>query len=274
MASSSVESLRAVDSQPMDTNTAEELENKFEKLTIKETVEVEAALQNIYFETAMAKEKLSIIEKRIMNNSIELHECIRQIKYALDSYNDTKSDLSWFSSVIIRELNQFELAERRRLSFDVQAAFVLVENCKDIVQKKVELIFVAVVIQAKMELSHHDDALQNPVEKVGNDWQMTRLRNNLKYFIEIIAPFAMHLKGLPLIEQTVDGMWNKYRQLNRELKCLENYIVSPYNNERSVMDVAEWDEKNGEYKLKSEMKDLVEALGAGRVSKKLCVEAS
>ena len=88
------------------------------------------------------------------------------------------------------------------------------------------MIFVAVVIQAKMELSHHDDALQNPVEKARNDWQMTRLRNNLKYFTEIIAPFAMHLKGLPLIEQTVDGMWNKYRQLNRELKCLENYIVS------------------------------------------------
>ena len=170
--------MRAVDSQPMDTNTAEELEKKFEKLTIKEIVEVEAALQNIYFETAMAKEKLSIIEKRIMNNSIELHECIRQIKYALDSYNDTKSDLSWFSSVIIRELNQFELAEHRRLSFDVQAAFVLVENCKVIVQKKVELIFVAVVIQAKMELSHHDDALQNPVEKARNDWQMTRLRTN------------------------------------------------------------------------------------------------
>ena len=265
--------MRAVDSQPMDTNTAEELEKKFEKLTIKETVEVEAALQNIYFETAMAKEKLSIIEKRIMNNSIELHECIRQIKYALDSYNDTKSDLSWFSSVIIRELNQFELAERRRLSFDVQAAFVLVENCKVIVQKKVELIFVAVVIQAKMELSHHDDALQNPVEKARNDWQMTRLRKKLKYFLEIIAPFAMHMKGLPLIEQTVDGMMDKYRQLNRELKCLENYIVSPYNNERSVMDVAEWDEKNGEYKLKSEMKGLVEALGAGRSSKKLCVGA-
>ena len=95
----------------------------------------------------------------------------------------------------------------------------------------------------------------------------------MKYFIEIIAPFAMHLKGLPLIEQTVDGMMDKRRQLNRDLKLLENYIVSPYNNERSVMDVAEWDEKNGEYKLKSEMKGLVEALGAGRSSKQLCVGA-
>ena len=61
----------------------------------------------------------------------------------------------------------------------MQAAFVLVENCKVIVQKKVELIFVAVVIQAKMELSHHDDALQNPVEKARSDWQMTRLRKHL-----------------------------------------------------------------------------------------------
>ena len=101
-----------------------------------------------------------------------------------------------------------------------------------------------------------------------------KIEDKLKYFIEIIAPFAMHMNGLPLIEQTVDGMMDKYRQLNRELNCLENYIVSPYNNERSVMDVAEWDEKNGEYKLKSEMKGLVEALGAGRVSKQLCVEAS
>ena len=45
---------------------------------------------------------------------------------------------------------------------------------------------------------------------------------------------------------------------------------------RSSLDsnkLAEWDEKNGEYKLKSEMKGLVEALGAGRVSKKLCLEA-
>ena len=47
--------MRAVDSQPMDTNTAEELENKFEKLAVKELVDVEAVLQNIHFETAMAK---------------------------------------------------------------------------------------------------------------------------------------------------------------------------------------------------------------------------
>ena len=75
----------------------------------------------------------------------------------------------------------------------------------------------------------------------------------------------------PVIEQTVDGMVNKYRQLNRELKCLENYIVSPYNNERSVMDVVEWDKNKGEYKLKTEMKGLLEVRGGGPLSKKACV---
>ena len=98
-----------------------------------------------------------------------------------------------------------------------------------------------------------------PLRRLGMTVADDKIEENLKYFIEIIAPFAMHLKGLPLIEQTVDGMMDKHRQLNRELKLLENYIVSPYNNERSVMDVAEWDDKNGEYKLKSDMKGLVEA---------------
>ena len=70
------------------------------------------------------------------------------------------------------------------------------------------------------------------------------------------------------------SLHNKYRELNRELTCIENYIVSPYNNERSVMDVAEWDKQKGEYKLKSEMKGLVEGRAAGPVNKKPCFAAS
>ena len=182
-----------------------------------------------------------------------------------------RSDLSWFSSIIIRELNQFELAERKRLSFDVQAGFVKVENCKETVQKKIEMILVAVIIQAKMELSDHDGDLQRPVEKAKNEWQMTTLRKQSKYVMEIILPCVMHVKVCPLIEQTVDGFMNKYRELNRELKHRENYTVSLYNNERSVMDVVEWDKNKGEYKLKPEMKGLLEVRGAGPLSKKACI---
>ena len=255
------ELLRADEPQPMETTTAQELKEQFEKLSIKKVVQDSTVLKQIQFETDMAKQKLSIIEKRIMNSYIEVHEVIRQIKNALDVYNDTKSDLSWFSSIIIRELNQFELAERRRLSFDVQAGFVKIEHCKEIVQKKVEMIVVAVIIQALMELSE-------------NEWQMATLRTNLRYFIDIILPFVMHVKVFPLIEQTVDGMMNKYREFNRELKFLENYTVSSYNNERSVMDVVEWDDQKGEYTLKSEMKGLVEGRGALPSSKKPCVGVS
>ena len=93
----------------------------------------------------------------------------------------------------------------------------------------------------------------------------------MKYFMEIILPFVMHVKVFPLIEQTVDGFMTKYRELNRELKHLENYTVSPYNNERSVMDVVEWDKNKGEYKLKIEMKGLLEVRCGGPLSKKPCV---
>ena len=102
---SSKEAMTAGECQPMETTTAEELKEQFEKLTIKEPVEDNAVLKSIQLETEMAKLKLSIIEKRIMNSSIEVHECIRQVKFALDAYSDTKSDLSWFSSIILRELS-------------------------------------------------------------------------------------------------------------------------------------------------------------------------
>ena len=148
--------------------------------------------------------------------------------------------MKWLSSIIIRELNTLELAERRRLSCDVMAGFVKVENCQNIVQKKVELVVEAVCIQAKMELKHHDREDQNPVEKEKNNWQMEKLRNNLKYFMNVIVPFAVNLKNLPPFEHPVEDHVLRYSELNRELKTLENYCVSPYNNERSVMDVADF----------------------------------
>ncbi len=69
-------------------------------------------------------EKLSIIERRAMNDAIEVHESIRQIKVAVGVYNHNVSDLNWFAAIVVRELNMFELAERRRLSADVQIGLV------------------------------------------------------------------------------------------------------------------------------------------------------
>ena len=228
----------------------DELPRLFEKLTCKKVDKdsTDTILSNIQFEASMSAAKLNILERRCMNMTIELHETIRQIAHAVHCYDDTKSDLSWFSAVMVREYNSFELAERRRLSFDVQAGFVQVENCKKIVDKKVELIFVAVVIQCQMELSSYDEPDQNPVEKKKNEWLITRLRKNLKYLVEIVGPFVLKLK-IDGDVKNIEAMKDRYVVLNRELRGLENYTVSPYNNEKSVMDIVKWDDKLSEYRL-------------------------
>ena len=41
-------------------------------------------------------EKLAIIERRLMNGQIEVHESIRQIQMAVDVYKHEVTDVSWF----------------------------------------------------------------------------------------------------------------------------------------------------------------------------------
>ena len=60
--------------------------------------------------------KNDMIERRLMNSCIEVHETVRQIKCLVDVFNHAKSDLDWMSRIVTRELNTFELAERRRHS--------------------------------------------------------------------------------------------------------------------------------------------------------------
>ena len=171
----------------------------------------------------------------MMKDTFQVHECVRMIKTAIDTYNQDLADLNWLSAVIIRELNTFELAERRRLSCDVNAGFVSVENTKSIVQKKIEMVILTVCIQAKTQLSHHDSG-----DQTEKDWQIEILRKNLRYLIDIIVPFSVTLKNFVTVERPVADDQLRYTELNRELKTLENYVVSTYNNERSVMDVVDF----------------------------------
>ena len=60
--------------------------------------------------------KNEMIERRLMNQSIEVHETIRQIKMCVDVFNHSLSSIDWMSSIVCRELNCFELAERKRHS--------------------------------------------------------------------------------------------------------------------------------------------------------------
>ena len=232
-----LDGLRASELQPMDTDLAEGLRKDFEKLTVKTSGELMTVVENIEFEAEMAAKKLSVIEERLMKDTFQIHECVRMIKQAIDTYKEELADLNWLSSIVIRELNTFELAERRRLSCDVIAGFVLAENTKNIVQKKIEMVILTVCIQAKTELSHHDSGDENPTEM---DWQIETLRKNLKYLIDIIVPFSVNLKNFVSVEQSIADHQLRYTELNREIKTLENYVVSPYNNERAVMDLVDF----------------------------------
>ena len=60
--------------------------------------------------------KSNVIERRMMNQNIEPHECIRQVKQLVDTFNHDKSPIEWAASIVVREINMFELAERKRLS--------------------------------------------------------------------------------------------------------------------------------------------------------------
>jgi hypothetical protein len=219
----------------MDTDVVEGLRKDFEKLNLKTNVELMKTCENIEMYTTVAGKKLTVIEERMMKDTFQVHECVRMIKTAIDTYNEDLADLNWLSAVIIRELNTFELAERRRLSCDVNAGFVSVENTKSIVQKKIEMVILTVCIQAKTQLSHHDSG-----DQTEKDWQIEILRKNLRYLIDIIVPFSVNLKNFVSVERSVADDQLRYTELNRELKILENYVVSTYNNERSVMDVVDF----------------------------------
>ena len=63
--------------------------------------------------------KSDVIERRVMTGSMEVHESIRQAKQLVDTYNHNLSDIDWAAAIVIRELNMFELAERKRLSLEL-----------------------------------------------------------------------------------------------------------------------------------------------------------
>jgi hypothetical protein len=60
--------------------------------------------------------KNEMIERRLMNQCIEVHETIRQIKMCVDVYDHNKSPIDWMSAIVCRELNSFEIADRKRHS--------------------------------------------------------------------------------------------------------------------------------------------------------------
>ena len=92
----------------------------------------------------------------MMNNTIEVHESIRQIKMALDLYNHSLSDMGWYSQIIHRELGKFEMAERKRLRDSLELKLIAVEDVRTIIEHKIYLILIGALTQALNELEHYD----------------------------------------------------------------------------------------------------------------------
>ena len=63
--------------------------------------------------------KSDMIERRMMTGNIELHESVRQLKQLVDTFNQDLSPIDWAAAITVRELNMFELAERKRLSLEL-----------------------------------------------------------------------------------------------------------------------------------------------------------
>ena len=57
----------------------------------------------------------------------------------------------------------------------------------------------------------------------------------MKYLVEIVGPFVLKLK-IDGDVKNIEAMKDRYVVLNRELRGLENYTVSPYNNEKEERD--------------------------------------
>ena len=214
-------------------------------------------------------EKLSIMEKRMLNDAIEVHESIRQIKIAVDVYNHNVSDLNLFAAIVVRELNMFELAERRRLSADVKIGLVRIEDVKAIVAAKVEIVLLGVINQSLVELRHFNE-MPTSASKVKEEPAMKRLKTNLEYLITIVVPFGLELKFLDGVEKTVEGTIARYNELSRTLFHLENYVIPCYNSEKPVMDLVEWDEAVEKYKLQARLSS---SSSVEPASKRPCVQS-
>ena len=158
---------------------------------------------------------------------------------------DGVAPLSWFASIIVRELNTFEIAERHRLSILILSGFVKIDSPMDIVHKKVEMIILGVIAQSLEELSNYDsmrvESEKAKSKKAEIEKDTERLRQNYTYFIELILPIVLQvdcIRGSLNFKTVMD----KYFELGRELHKIEQLVVTAYNCELNIDSQVEWDD--------------------------------
>ena len=167
---------------------------------------------------------------------------------AVGQPQDSESPLSWFASIIVRELNTFEIAERHRLSILILSGFVKIDSPMGIVHKKVEMIILGVIAQSLEELSNYD-SMRVESEKAKIEKDTERLRQNYTYFIELILPIVLKIEILHNEPLSFSTVMMKYRELSRTLQKVENLVVPPYNSQPDIDAQGEWNYYLNRYAL-------------------------
>ena len=158
---------------------------------------------------------------------------------AVGQPQDSISTLGWFASIVVRELNTFEIAERHRLSIIMMGGFIKSVSPMDIVHKKVEMIILGVIAQSLEELKHYDSMPVDSEKKAEIEKDTEQLRNNYNYFIEIILPVVLQVDiRTSLNFKTV---MDRYFEIGRELHKVEQLVISPYNTELQIDSLVHWD---------------------------------
>ena len=113
------------------------------------------------------------------------------------------------------------------------------------------MIVLGTMTQSLKQIEHFD-GLENGKETQYIEKEMMRLKNNMKYLVEVVIPHGLKmsvmLKGLNVDSSL--SILSKYLQIAREIKMIEKWIIQPFNAEEPVEALVEWDNENSQYKLK------------------------
>ena len=119
----------------------------------------------------------------------------------MHSYDHNKSDLEWFSQIVLREL---EKATRKELSDGVQAGLVEAANTKKIVKLRMQICMFGCIQQGLEEVENMES--QQVASK--------SLRLNVKYMIEV---------GEKLVAKT--GCFEGLSEPYTSHECLKKYYA-------------------------------------------------
>ena len=155
--------------------------------------------------------------------------------------------MGWFASIIVRELNTFEIAERHRLSIIIAGGFILTHPAIEIVEKKVEMILLGTIAQSLRQLSDYEWLPSSKRQNIEKDTE--RLRTTYMYFVEIFIPMVLKIEIVHNEPLSFSTVMMKYRELGRTLQKVEKLVVPPYNSQPDIDAKVEWNYHLNRYAL-------------------------